>query len=126
MNIKSKEFKELQREWTKKLKKSGFEDIEQDEDHLKSWSYEFFREYDENKFKAKEEYYNMASEFFNNYHFENSTDKFVWFQHSEGVSIRDIVKMLKVKRIKSYRFKVHETIKRFRRLMFLGLGKDDR
>lgn len=133
---KDKAFKDLQRQWYKKLKKSGFDDIEKDEDNLKSWSSDFFRrhktdhkeyhrEYNEDKFKAHEEYYRMAEEFLTNYHFENSTDRFIWSQHAEAVSIREIVRMLKVKRIKSYKFKVHETIKRLKRLMFLGLGRAD-
>lgn len=125
MSQKNKEFAKLKSKWYGKLKKSGFQDIEKNEYDLVDKSYIFSRDYDPDKFRAKEEYYRMAEEFLTNYHFQDNTDRFIWSQHAEGTSIRDIVKLLKVKRIKSYKFKVHAAINRLQRLMFLGLGSSD-
>ena len=91
MDKNSKEFKELKAKWYKKLEEKGFNDIEQDEEHLKAWHSHYFRErYSPSRFEAKQEYYRAASKFFHDYKFENPTDKSIWRLHVEGLSSRDI------------------------------------
>lgn len=117
-----KELKALTRKWYAKLKSKGFEDIEQEDGNLKVWESRLFKQgYNAEKFKAKEEYYRMAAKFLNDHHFDSDIERFIWSQHAEGVSIRDIVKMLKVKGKPAYRFGVHKTIMQLKRLMFLGV-----
>lgn len=109
--FKTKEFLELNKKWQKKLKKSGFEDIEQDENSLKSWSMIFLLNYEPITWKAKEDYYRLAAQMLQDYKFSSKTEKFIWEEHAKGTSIRSIVKLLKRKGIKTYKCKVHATIK---------------
>lgn len=120
-----KDCSKIKRLWEIKLEKSGLGNIEQQDGNLKIWSSYFFKtRYDETKFKAKEDYYRMASQFLNDYHFQNDVDRFIWSQHADGISAKDIVKMLKIKGVSSYKNGVHRVIKRLTRLMFLGVGSD--
>lgn len=113
MDFKSKEFKDLKDKWYKKAAKSGFKDIEQDEDNLIVWASHLFRAtYDATKFQAKEEYYRAAGHFLHDYEFDSKRDRLVWEKHAEGLSIAKIVKELKKKNRKIHKMLVHEIIKR--------------
>lgn len=86
--------KDLQKLWYKKLKDSGFEDIEDENNELKVWSSAFRRKKSLVSWEAKESYYHMANKFLNEYQFENSLDKIVWEYHSNAISMRDISDLL--------------------------------
>ncbi len=116
MNPKSKDFQALQKTWYKKLKQEGFEDIEQADGHLKLWSAYYFR----SKYKtdgdvlfqqAKEEYYRLARQFLHEKSFEDIRTKRIWELHSEGMSIRNIVKVLKQEGHVAYKNIVHPIVK---------------
>lgn len=102
-----RDFAALTKEWDKKLKKSGFEDIEQPNGQLKTWSSQFYRPtkthrgtVDEDKvavLELKSEYYRLAEHFLNQYKFESKYEKAAWKLHSEGKSYRTIVNSLKFK-----------------------------
>lgn len=93
---KTKEFNKLEAKWYAKLKKEGFEDIEQNEDTLKLWStHRFSREHNTVLYEAKEEYYRLAGQFLHEHQFKNLFEKGMWEYHSGGSSIRDIVLILK-------------------------------
>lgn len=104
---KSQTLKEQQQIWYKKLKDEGFEDIEQDETHLKVWtSSSFYRRVktdgsyiddDKNRlfWDTKAEYYRRAGQFLYEYSFECEYDRKVWELHSEGLSCQEISKFLK-------------------------------
>ena len=93
---------EKQREiWYKKLKKSGFEDIEQDDFNLKTNSSVFFKNHTFEVWTAKATYYQMASNFLEEYKFNSRIEKVIWEYHSNGISFRDISKLLKKAKIKS-------------------------
>ncbi len=85
MNFKSPEFKKLQKEWYKKLAKSGFVDIEQNEYELKNPATGA-------PFTAEEtiQYYKLASAYLENTDFETLNEKLVWFLHSQGETGRTI------------------------------------
>lgn len=122
MNTKSKEFQKLQTEWYKKLKKSGFDDIEETEDLLK-WSAPknliHIRNRDkQHLFTIREDYYRLAGYFLHDYGFTKESDRLVWEQHVEGTSIRDISKYLKIKKVRMAPTQVKETIHRLRNVMF--------
>lgn len=91
---KQLEFKELQKIWYDKLRKSGFEDIEQDETKLKTWSTELARDRRTVSFRSKELYYYKANHFLHDYEFESNIEKVIWEYHSNNVSFRDISKIL--------------------------------
>jgi hypothetical protein len=118
MDNKSKEFLKLQEKWYKKLKSDGFEDIEQDEEHLTVWHTHLFNQnYDDVKFQAKEDYYRAAGHFLHDYPFKNKKERLIWQLHSEGISIRHIVKKLKSLSFNAYRREVHEVVMKLTREM---------
>ena len=118
MSNNTKEFKKLQDQWYAKLKKEGFKDIEQDEDHLKSYaSTDLINNYTPETFAIKENYYIAAGHFLHSYEFKCKADRLIWEYHSEGKALVEIVKLLKKHRIKSYKNKVHETVKTLRNEM---------
>lgn len=80
--------------WYKKLKEEGFEDIEQDENRLKTWTTAHARYGSPTSRQAKADYYLMAEHFLNNYTFERELDRAIWEYHTNGISIRDIADTL--------------------------------
>ncbi len=95
--------KEAQDEWYKKLKKSGFDDIEQDEDRLKKWASSSFkgkingaRHNEKQAFTdAKEEYYRRAGHFLYDHEFASAFQRRIWELHAEGKSLREISKAVR-------------------------------
>jgi hypothetical protein len=109
--FKTKDFKALQKKWEERLKKEGFEDIERKEGRLKSGSVENVRYlYTTEQFNIKEEYYRLAGQFLHEYKFKSSVERKIWELHSEGMSVRNIIKKLKHKGITAYKNLVHGTI----------------
>lgn len=127
MDLKSKQFKDLQATWYKKLKNSGFEDIEKDEKYLKFYPLEYFEtHYDPIKYQAKEDYYRMAGKFLYDHFFNEAGNarkdrdqesRLIWQAHAEGTSIRNIVKLIKKKGFKSKRDKVHKIVQQLVKIM---------
>lgn len=115
-------YKKLRKTWYKKLKESGFKDIEFNDDTLAgNHSSTFYRNIPNHTklqnpkvvWEAKLEYYTMAEHFLNEHKFENSLEKIIWEYHSNGLSIRSIIKILhKDKVTKTNRDTVWKTIKR--------------
>lgn len=98
MNPQDKDFKKLKETWYKKLEKSGFEDLENDDgqllNHVSSIPTRVRFNIDE--FKAKEDYYRLAGQFLHDYTGFTSQTKKIWEMHQSGVSIRNIAKKIKV------------------------------
>ncbi len=117
---KQKTYKELKAIWYKKLEKSGFEDIESDEDHLKSWTADRVKKHI-HTWREREQYYYMATEFLDTYKFETPLEKTIWEYHANGISVRDIVILLSKVRIKTNRDAVWLTIRRLVNRMKLGV-----
>lgn len=118
MDQNSDEFKKLQAKWYEKLKKKGFQDIEQQDGNLKVWSSHLFKSsYNEITTPAKEDYYRIAGQFLHEYKFENAAEKLIWRLHSDGHSIRHIVQTLKKKGLKAHKNGVHAKIQRLARKM---------
>lgn len=100
MAKKAVNLKQLQAKWYKKLAKSGFEDIEQDEDNLKFWSSFFSLRNPKVVWEAKAEYYTMAESFLNEFPFDTQMEKNIWAYHSTGLSARDIAATLEKAKIR--------------------------
>lgn len=112
-----KNLKTLTKTWYKKLKDSGFNDIEQENGLLKDYSNRFYRSQFkedsgdslENKIQsktlineAKEEYYRLAGQFLHEHNFNSLVDRHIWKSHSEGLSSRAISKNLRIITGKTY------------------------
>jgi hypothetical protein len=112
---KKTEFKDLKDLWYKKLKNSGFEDIERDEYTLKKdLGKNVFRRSNNmvnGSWKDKQEYYYQAEHFLTNFIFTTELEKAIWKYHSEGLSYRDIADTLNKVNIKSNRNKVMRVIR---------------
>lgn len=107
----SQSYEKLKEVWYKKLERSGFEDIEKDEFNLKQYSSRFAEATVVRNWHAKSEYYSMAGQFLNNYKFNSRLEKIIWEYHSNGISIRDIVKILKKVRVSQLkRARIHQIL----------------
>lgn len=105
------EFKKLQDKEYKKLKESGFEDIEDmrlPEPPLKKWHNLVFRKLDLNKIEDATTYFEAARKLLLTYKFESVTHKQIWELHSEGLSYRQIERAINKKGFKKRM--IHEYI----------------
>jgi hypothetical protein len=122
----SKEFRALQAEWYKKLKESGFVDIEEIPPHCPD--HPRLKEYARSSAKrlnpANEHYFTQCRFFLCHGHFASSEARKVWELHSEGVSFRKMVPLLKDLYPNSNPpsiFTLHKMVKRMRADMFSWL-----
>lgn len=86
--------KELQNHWYQKLKENGFNDIEDTSsprEMLKSWhSTLFIHRYEKERFTARQQYFEIVTQFLHSHEFESELEREIWFLHSEGKSLREI------------------------------------
>ena len=110
------EYKKLRKLWYKKLKESGFVDVEyfgtrsKDDWFVNGTLNQKFRQthLEQHSLKGKQEYYQMASDFLNAHRFDAEIDKAIWNYHAEGISIRKIAKILNSLRL----YTLHDRTKR--------------
>lgn len=121
MSPKSKELSDLQKVWYKKLKKSGFNDLEYDEDTLKQYSSSKIyrgrlngKDYVDQAVSnhATEAYYRLAGHFLHDYKFDSERERTIWFHHSEGKSFREIARALRTRHYKANKDSINVIIKR--------------
>jgi len=127
MAKKQPSYAELRKKWYKKLERSGFEDQEINDYALKNPSYRYShmdrrREYTMEQARiywaSKHEYYYLANQFLHQYKFASVRERNIWEYHSNGISIRGIVKVLnKLPSKKTNRDAVFEIIKRLANTM---------
>lgn len=87
---KTKELKELEQIWYKKLKEDGFKDIESGP-YLKEWdSFYFQARHEPESFKLHADYYYLAHQFLHSFTFNSEYEKSIWDMHSRGLSYREI------------------------------------
>lgn len=89
--FETEEFKKLNRQWRKKLKASGFKDIELSDDELVRYSFHLTEAYRSGTF----DYYLKCAEFLLTHKFKTQFEKKIWELHTDGLSIRRIVEALK-------------------------------
>lgn len=125
--MSSRDLKKLTDKWYRKLKKSGFDDIEdtsRDDRPLKKWhGYEVRLKHGADvTTTAMQRYYELARHFFNDHVFETSKEKEMWRMHSEGDSGATIAK-----RFKTSCSTAKRTIQRLAKLMLSQrVGTDDK
>lgn len=136
MDPKSPEFKALQDKWYAKLKDEGFNDAEQDETRLKQWHSLYFithhtnftrsnagteggseKKLDATRFRAQEEYYQLAGAFLHTHLFNCKKDRDIWEFHSNGVQVPAIYDTLKQNRVKVSLAYIRTLIKTLARVM---------
>lgn len=127
-------YNKLKKKWYAKLKKEGFQDIEQDEYNLKRWSNEFTRpnhnvdnkKYDarpkkvrqkSDTFEWKRDYYYYAEHFLNNYKFKSERERVIWSYHVNGISMRGIVDLLRKIKIKVSKSTICNIVKKLKKTM---------
>ncbi len=89
MSFNTKEFKELQAKWYRKLQLSGFKDIERNENSL----------YQPTKglpmtIEETTQYYKLARTYLEVAEFESDLELAVWFLHSQGLTGAEMTKVL--------------------------------
>lgn len=89
----TKKFKQLNKEWASKLKDSGFRDIEPNEDTLAPYSTRFLR-HPHYVWELRLAYYSMCEAFLQKYTFKSEYEKVIWEYHANGLSEREIAKVL--------------------------------
>jgi hypothetical protein len=98
----TEEFRKLQKEWYDKLAKEGFQDVELHDKSLHTDTAKFV------DMEAIRDYYMQVSEYLYTGEFASLQDKAVWFVYSEGYSVRNIARALKLSRKK-----VTETVEKY-------------
>jgi hypothetical protein len=110
---KKSNFSQVQKKWYKKLKDEGFKDIEYHDQSLKKETQSKNSIRDPIKRAAVEEYYYLAYHFLNDGNFETELDRIIWVYHTEGISVRNISKLLaETKVAKMAKTQVGQAIKR--------------
>ena len=117
--FKTREFKKLNKLWYGKLKKEGFQDIERQDKIgaregrlINSSLPHIIENYTVDQFEVKREYYRMAGQFLHEYKFKTALERIIWDMHTQGISVRNIVKKLQSKGHTAYKDLVHGAIKR--------------
>ena len=111
--VAPKDYRSLKKIWYDKLAKSGFDDIEYNEEkfkHVSHGSY-FGRTEVARNYYPKMEYYSMAGQFLHNHKFQSNLEKVIWEYHANGISIRNIIKLLNKVRIYRKKDEIHAVIK---------------
>ena len=88
----TKKFKGLHKAWMRKLKDSGFKDIEDlrsNEERLKTWDSYYFP-LRANEIETSREYYETAEHLLVTHEFDSEIERMVWALHCEGKSVREI------------------------------------
>lgn len=104
--------------WYKKLKDSGFVDIEHKSGMVKAGVPNSAHYHDATLRELTLDYYRMAQHFLNNNKFETEQDRVIWTYRTEGLSIREIVKVLnKATRKKTNRIRIWKTVQKLEQEM---------
>ncbi len=114
--------KSLQKTWYKKLKDSGFKDIE-----YKAGIVEYTNGLERGapnlanmhptQYQIIEHYYSMARSFLIDHEFSNEVEKTIWEYYSEGLSVRDISTTLNKSKIHKPKSTVFDIVKRLEKIM---------
>lgn len=91
------QLKALQAKWKKKLKDSGFEDIEDGKGNLKEYhSYRYNSKKIKRGFFEKQRYYELAGQLLHSFPFSSPRNKAIWAMHVDGRSNADIADKLDI------------------------------
>ncbi len=92
-------YNKLKKLWYKKLKDSGFNDLEKENNEMRSLNGGVPYNYRSDKPKvvteAIEAYYYLCRHFLNDHQFENERERIIWTYHTEGIPSSQIKTILK-------------------------------
>lgn len=122
-----KKFLQLQAKWDKKLKKSGFKDLESRQTGQLENNSTSGGPIDRRRitWELQAQYFGMASDFLNDYDFENDLDKRIWTQHalsSDGISENFLNKLNRNRKYKLNKFTAWTIVKRLEAEMKIMYG----
>lgn len=98
--MSKKELYKLQKQWYKKLKHSGFEDIEwingkyvngMDSPFMKDTAFKYKKKYNENT----AQHYRLMRNFASNFSFTTKKDYLIFEMYADGIPFRDIIKKMR-------------------------------
>lgn len=96
MSLKdNKEFVELRDYWYSKLKKRGFNDIENPQGLLIEHHALRYNQVDTGDWVAHQRYYELAGQLLHSHKFVNGLERTVWEHHCAGKSTQSIAKLVK-------------------------------
>lgn len=95
MSKKKTEYERLKEVWYKRLKDDGFKDIEHDDNSINIGIPRSIQGKDDVLRQSVQDYYCMAYHFLNEYEFDSELDKIMWEYHTNGLSARNISRLLK-------------------------------
>lgn len=111
------DFIQLKALWYKKLKDTGFKDIETFSGYIKDWpSQRIQRDFSPEKIQERQEYFRAASQLYWEHEFDSVLEKSIWQLHCEGKSYREISETLRNSRNKLNKDKVQITISKLSKL----------
>lgn len=117
--MKKADFKKLQAKWYKKLADTGFQDIEDLSRYyepLKTWdSFLFKGQYTPEQFAERAKYFQRCERALSLHKFKTKLEKEIWTLHTQGHTVREIVKALKARRFKCYKTGVFTILKRLQK-----------
>lgn len=123
----TKQFNKLQNIWYKKLKESGFHDIENNDESLDKngllTSARFNDRMSPDTYKNKEMYYQLAGQFLHENIFPTKLHKTIWELHAEGLSGRDISEKIGVLK-KTEIYKTINTLKEQMLKKYIGANSE--
>jgi hypothetical protein len=90
----TKKFKALKAKWDKKLKNTGFEDVENEDGSLKASTHPKAISFALRDKEEREAYYGIATQLLHTYTFVDEIEKRIWEMHCEGIAVRHIMKEL--------------------------------
>lgn len=93
---KPKDLKSVKSIWYKKLKKSGFYDIEENEHKLKRYDADYFLHLGVDKATETSQYYSNCEEFLRKHLFFSKSDRYIWRLHCTGMTEVQIAKQIGV------------------------------
>lgn len=117
MPIRRSEFNALRDFWYKKAEESGFEDHEHPDGRLKARSDRWVDIRRLRMQESNEAYFKLARQFLFDHTFIKERDRILWEYHVEGLSTREISKILKTVKIKLSKPQVARDLKRMKAIM---------
>ncbi len=117
MQMGSKQFRDLQAKWYRKLEKSGFKDIEENDRLIYRHGDYFKTEYTPERFAEKKSYFEKAKDFLSRDVFIDGIERRIWALHTAGFPIRRIVLILASEGTKKNKNEVNQTLNELQEIM---------
>lgn len=92
--FKTPEFKRLFKEWNQVLEQEGLSEIEELQLPFSLRK----SEHRTDKIKEKDRYYELAFDLLQTFKFKNDMYQYIWALHCNGITVRDISKMINQKK----------------------------